>query len=85
MPAPIRIMHVVDSLGKGGLENGLVNLIERLDPERFEHVVYAIRRLGSNADRLRTDRVRVMCLGKKDTDFPLQVGVLARGIRRGRT
>ena len=81
MPAPIRIMHVVDSLGKGGLETGLVNLIERLDPERFEHVVYAIRRLGSNADRLRNHRVRVMCLGKKDTDFPVQVGPLARAIR----
>ena len=30
-------------LGRGGLENGLVNLIERLDPARFEHVVCAIR------------------------------------------
>ncbi len=43
---PIRIMHVVDHLGKGGLENGLVNLINGLDPDRFEHVVYAMRRLG---------------------------------------
>ena len=81
MPAPIRIMHVVDGLGQGGLENGLVNVIERLDPERFEHVVYAIRRLGPNADRLPRDRVRVMCLGKKDRDFPLQVAALARAIR----
>ena len=81
MRAPIRIMHVIDSLGKGGLENGLVNLIERLDSERFEHVVYAIRRLGANADRLRNHDVRVICLGKKDTGFPLQVGALTRGIR----
>ena len=43
---PIRIMHFVDTLGKGGLENGLVNLIERLDPQRFEHAVCAIRGLG---------------------------------------
>jgi hypothetical protein len=56
---PIRIMHVVDSLGKGGLENGLVNLIERLDPKRFEHIVFALRSLGANADRLPRDRVRV--------------------------
>ena len=81
MPRPIRIMHFVDSLGKGGLENGLVNLIERLDPVRFEHVVCAIRHLGPNADRLPGDRVRLMCLGKKDTDLPLQVGALVRGIR----
>jgi sugar transferase (PEP-CTERM/EpsH1 system associated) len=81
MPAPIRIMHFVDGMGKGGLENGLVNLIERLDPERFEHVVCAIRHLGPNADRLPHDRVRVMCLDKKPTDSTLQVGALARAIR----
>jgi len=73
-------MHVVDHLGKGGLENGLVNLINRLDPERFEHVVYAMRRLGPNADRL-PGTVRVMCMGKQDTDFPIQVRRLARDIR----
>jgi hypothetical protein len=35
----IRILQVVDSLGKGGLENGLVNLIQRLNPGSYEHVV----------------------------------------------
>ena len=81
MPAPIRIMHFVDGLGQGGLENGLVNLIERLDPERFEHVVCAIRQLGPSADRLPKDRVRVMCLEMKSADSTLQVGTLARSIR----
>lgn len=81
MPAPIRIMHFVDGLSRGGLENGLVNLIERLDPERFEHVVCAIRHLGPNADRLPHDRVRVMCLDKKSTDSAFQVGTLVRAIR----
>lgn len=74
-------MHFVDSLGKGGLENGLVNLIERLDPDRFEHVVCAIRRLGENADRLPKNRARVICLGKKETDSAVQVAALARAIR----
>jgi sugar transferase (PEP-CTERM/EpsH1 system associated) len=78
---PIRIMHVVDHLGKGGLENGLVNLINGLDPDRFEHVVYAVRRLGPNADRLRGN-VRVICMGKQDGDFPIQVGRLARDMRQ---
>ena len=77
---PIRIMHVVDHLGKGGLENGLVNLINGLDPDRFEHVVYAMRQLGPNADRLPA-HVRVICMGKRDTDFPVQVRRLARDIR----
>jgi sugar transferase (PEP-CTERM/EpsH1 system associated) len=77
----IRIMHVVDHLGKGGLENGLVNLISHLHPQRFEHVVYAIRRLGPNAERLSKDRVRVICQGKQDSDSRFQVGTLARAIR----
>jgi sugar transferase (PEP-CTERM/EpsH1 system associated) len=80
----IRIMHVVDQLGKGGLENGLVNLIERMDSARFEHVVYAIRKLGPNADRLAKSRVRVICQGKQDSDSRVQVPALVRGIREVR-
>ena len=72
---------MVDQLGQGGLENGLVNLIHALDdPQRFEHVVYAIRRLGPNADRLPAN-VAVICLGKQETDFPIQAHKLARDIR----
>src|SRR5262249_47274148 len=70
-------------LGKGGLENGLVNLIEHLDP-RFDHVVYAIRKLGPNADRLKENRIPVICQGKQDSDSRFQVGKLAHAIRRVR-
>ena len=75
---PIRIMHVVDSLGRGGLENGLVNLIEHMDANDFEHIVYAIRQLGPNADRLPCERVQIVCLGKKESRF--QLAALARAI-----
>jgi sugar transferase (PEP-CTERM/EpsH1 system associated) len=78
---PIRIMHVVDSLGKGGLENGLVNLINRMDPARFEHVVCTLRGLGPNADRLPRDRVRIQCLAKQN-DSRFQAALLARAIRQ---
>jgi sugar transferase (PEP-CTERM/EpsH1 system associated) len=77
---PIRILHVVDHLGKGGLENGLVNLIENLDSARFEHVVYAIRKLGPNADRLAKSRIEVLYQGKQDSDSRFQAGTLARAI-----
>src|SRR3954447_18623730 len=81
---PIRILHVVDHLGKGGLENGLVNVIENLDSTRFEHVVCAIRKLGPNADRLGKSRVRVICQEKQDSDSRFQAGILARTIREVR-
>ena len=78
MRRPIRIMHVVDGLGNGGLENGLVNLINRLDPERFEHVVCTIRNLGVNEGRLPRERVPVICLGKKEGDSAVQIPALVR-------
>jgi sugar transferase (PEP-CTERM/EpsH1 system associated) len=81
---PARIMHVVDSLGKGGLENGLVNLIERMDPLRFEHVVCAIRGLGPNLERLPRERVQVVCLAKEEGTSRVQTPALARAIRRFR-
>lgn len=36
------VMHVVFSFAVGGLENGVVNLINRMDPRRFRHVVVAL-------------------------------------------
>src|SRR5580658_220749 len=80
MPKPIRIMHVVDSLGKGGLENGLVNLVARLDHNRFEHVVCAIRRLGPNADPIQASGAQVICLGTQ-ANGRFQMPALARTIR----
>ena len=80
MPRPIRILHVVDNLGKGGLENGLVNLIAHLDPRRFEHVVCAIRALGPNTERLRDADARVICLGLQAGSH-FQAPALARAIR----
>jgi sugar transferase (PEP-CTERM/EpsH1 system associated) len=77
----IRIMHVVDTLGKGGLENGLVNLVNGLDPTYFEHVVIAIRGLGPNADRLPSDRVPVVCLDN-NRNTRIQTPALARTIAR---
>ena len=80
MTRRIRIMHVLDNLGKGGLENGLANLIENLDPGRYEHVVCAVRRLGPNADRVQAAGARVMCL-QKPTGRQFQAGIL-RGVIR---
>ena len=75
-------MQVVNNLGKGGLENGLVNLIDRMDPDRFEHVVCTVRGLGPNAERLPKDRVQVHPLGNSDSQSRLQTPALLRAIRR---
>src|SRR5581483_1149933 len=78
---PLHVLHVVDNLGKGGLENGLANLITRLDARRFRHTVCAIRRLGANADRLSQHGVKVFCLEKESASFPVQLVRFMRIIR----
>jgi sugar transferase (PEP-CTERM/EpsH1 system associated) len=65
-PGPVRILHVMDSLANGGLENGVLNLITHLDTEQFEHSICTVRALGVNAERLPADRVRLLHLGKRE-------------------
>jgi len=81
---PLRILHVVNNLGQGGLENGLVNLIGQMDPRRFEHVVCAVRGLGPNADRLPRDRVTIENLADSRWNSRVQTPALVRAIRRFR-
>jgi sugar transferase (PEP-CTERM/EpsH1 system associated) len=39
--APL-IVHVVHRLGVGGLENGLINLINHMPPDRYRHVIVSV-------------------------------------------
>jgi glycosyltransferase involved in cell wall biosynthesis len=66
----VKILHVVNSLEPGGMENGLVNVARLLDPEEFEVHVACIERSGAFAERL-PDLKNVTVLGKK-SGFSLQ-------------
>jgi sugar transferase (PEP-CTERM/EpsH1 system associated) len=77
---PIRIMHVLEALGVGGgVETGVSNLVKRMDPNRFEHVICAVSRIGPYIDRFRV--MHVVQLRQQGTSIPVQVGPLARAIR----
>jgi sugar transferase (PEP-CTERM/EpsH1 system associated) len=51
---------VVHSLHVGGLENGLVNLLNRLDPERFRQTVCCLTSAGKLAERIKVPGVEIM-------------------------
>lgn len=53
----LKIMHLLYSLDTGGMENGVVNLCNRLDPDRFEPSVCVLHGGGVLENRL--DRRRV--------------------------
>ena len=80
--APIRVVHVVFSLGTGGLESGLVNLVGALDRSRFEHHVLCMKDLGPNAERLEAMGVRSELLGTIEGKNRAMIPKLVRAFLR---
>ena len=56
---PIRIEHVVLSLRPGGLENGVINVINRIDRGRFHSSVCCLQEAGEFASRIEAPGVKV--------------------------
>lgn len=80
----IRVAHVSASLHYGGKENGVVNLVNRLDPAIFENYIFTYVRGGALARRVDPTRCRVVELGDKlGGDYRLYFK-LAREFRRYR-
>jgi sugar transferase (PEP-CTERM/EpsH1 system associated) len=63
-PRRQRVVHVVYSFGVGGLENVIVQLINRLPAERFEHVVLSLTSISEFRQRVRPSGVRFIELHK---------------------
>lgn len=56
------ILHVVHHLQIGGLENGVVNLINQLPPDRFRHVVVCIEDFTDFSSRIERGDVEVVAM-----------------------
>jgi sugar transferase (PEP-CTERM/EpsH1 system associated) len=61
--APL-IVHIIYRLDVGGLENGLVNLINRIPAERFRHAIVCLTDYSDFRRRIRRDDVPLFCLHK---------------------
>ncbi len=59
------IVHVIHHLVIGGMENGLVNLINRLPEDRYRHAVACIEDHSSFAQRIRRRDVEVIDLHRR--------------------
>ncbi len=58
------IAHVVYRFDIGGLENGVVNLINRLPAERYDHAVIALTEVTDFRRRITRERVTFHALGQ---------------------
>jgi glycosyltransferase involved in cell wall biosynthesis len=64
-PRPL-IVHIVHSFTVGGLENGLVKLINGLPPDLGRHCVMSLTRIDpAFAARIRSENVEFVALGKQ--------------------
>jgi sugar transferase (PEP-CTERM/EpsH1 system associated) len=75
MTSVIRIAHVVHRLQAGGMENGLINLINRLPEEKYIHEIVCITRSTDFARRIAARNVRIHELNKRSGK---DLGVYAR-------
>ncbi len=81
--APVRVVHVITGLGQGGAESMLVQLVTRMDKERFQNSVVCLLPEGPNAQRLRDAGVAVFSLEMNArTPDPTAIVRLARWLRR---
>lgn len=62
-PRPL-IVHVVYRFDVGGLENGVVNLINRLPADRYRHAVVALTQITEFRHRVKRDDVQFIALEK---------------------
>ena len=65
MYAPPLIAHVIHRLDVGGLENGLVNLINRIPPNQYRHAIICIEDYTDFRQRITRDDVQVIALNKR--------------------
>jgi sugar transferase (PEP-CTERM/EpsH1 system associated) len=56
------IVHVIYSLNVGGLENGLINIINRTPADRYRHAIVCLKGAGEFANRLSDNNIPVICL-----------------------
>jgi len=64
-PTPL-IVHLIYQMGIGGLENGLINLINNMPTGRYRHVIVCLKDQTEFAERVKVSGVEIICLNKRE-------------------
>jgi len=71
-PLPPLVVHVIFALGTGGLENGLINLINHMPVNRYRHAIICLTETQGFESRIQRQDVQIISLHKKlGHDFPV--------------
>ncbi len=80
--APLRVLQVVHGLPRGGLENGVVNLLNGLSRTELQQRVACLDSRGEMADRVSSQvSIDVLHRRRHDLALPLRLARLIRGFR----
>jgi sugar transferase (PEP-CTERM/EpsH1 system associated) len=79
----IKVMHILPSLETGGMENGVVNLANRINKDRFSVGICCLQRLGSLSPRIEPG-IEVLNMGQKEGKAILLPVRLAKILRNRR-
>jgi sugar transferase (PEP-CTERM/EpsH1 system associated) len=80
----LRVLHVIDRLGVGGAEVGILKVVEGLSGECFEHRICTIRGFDENFARSQGFEGRIYVAGRSNSGFQFLLGRLARIMREFR-
>lgn len=77
------VAHVIYRLDYGGLENGVVNLVNRIPASRYRQAIVCLAGVGHEfRRRIRRDDVEVVSLDKRPGKDPAAYGRMWRVLRR---
>jgi sugar transferase (PEP-CTERM/EpsH1 system associated) len=68
-PGPVQaplIVHLIHRLDVGGLENGLINLINQMPPERYRHAIVCLKDFSNFHHRIKAEGVEIIALNKRE-------------------
>jgi sugar transferase (PEP-CTERM/EpsH1 system associated) len=68
--AVVHVAHVVHRFAVGGMENGLVNLVNRLDPQRYRHTIIALTDVTEFRSRITARNVELVAMDKRPGKDP---------------
>ena len=76
------VVHVIHELSVGGLENGLVNLINRMPEDRYRHAIVCMTRCSDFRARITRSNVQIVALDRESRSIASTYWKLFRLFRR---
>ena len=63
---PRLVVHLIHQLDVGGLENGLINLIKHMPPERYRHAIVCLKDYSEYHAHIKQRGVEIISLNKRE-------------------